>query len=146
MIAQGPADRVRLVDVRDAALSVDEALAAVRDPDCGGLVTFVGVVRDHDHGHAVEGLDYSAHPLAAERLREVALRVAAAHEGVRLAAVHRVGDLVVGDLAVVCAAAAPHRGEAFAACHELIDTLKREVPIWKHQTFADGATEWVGIA
>lgn len=139
-------ERVRLVDVRDHALSVDEVLEAVRDAACGGIVTFVGVVRDHDNGHVVERLDYSAHPTARERLLAVATGVAQAHEGVRVATVHRSGSLVVGDLAVVCAVSAPHRDAAFAACRDLIDTLKREVPIWKHQTFTDGASEWVGIA
>ncbi len=141
-----PHPRVLVADVRDAPLSVDEVLDAVRDSTCGGLVTFVGAVRDHDHGQSVEGLAYSAHPLATEHLAAVCAGVANAHSTVRVGAVHRTGDLVVGDLAVVVAVAAPHRGEAFAACRELIDTLKREVPIWKHQVFADGADEWVGIA
>jgi molybdopterin synthase catalytic subunit len=138
--------RVLLADVRDAVLSVDEVVHAVRAPSSGGLVAFLGIVRDHDHGHDVAGLDYSAHPLAAERLHEVCEAVATAHPQTRLAAVHRVGELVVGDLAVVVAVSAPHRGEAFQACRELIDTLKREVPIWKHQNFSDGGEEWVGIA
>jgi molybdopterin synthase catalytic subunit len=141
-----PHTRVLVAEVRDATLSVDEVVEAVRAPTCGGLVTFIGMVRDHDHGKAVDGLGYSAHPLAAEQLAAVCTRVANAHSTARLGAVHRVGQLAVGDLAVVVAVAAPHRGEAFAACRELIDTLKHEVPIWKHQLFADGEDEWVGIA
>lgn len=135
---------IALLDVRDAPLSVDEVLAAVRHPAAGGLVVFVGVVRDEDDGREVRGLGYTAHPMAVQRLREVAERVATAHPTARLSAVHRVGDLAVGDLAVVVAAACAHRGEAFAAARRLIDDLKEEVPIWKHQLFADGGEEWVG--
>ncbi|MEO7070067.1 MAG: molybdenum cofactor biosynthesis protein MoaE [Nostocoides sp.] len=146
MSSPAASTRVLIADVRDATLSLDEVIDAVRTPSSGGLVAFIGLVRDHDHGHDVVGLDYSAHPLATERLRSVCEAVAAAHPETRLAAVHRVGDLVVGDLAVVVAASAPHRSEAFEAARELIDTLKREVPIWKHQNFVGGGEEWVGIA
>lgn len=138
--------RVLIADVRDATLSVDEVIDAVRTAHSGGLVAFLGIVRDHDHGQDVVSLDYTAHPMAVERLRGVCDAVAAAHPDTRLATVHRVGTLVVGDLAVVVAASAPHRGQAFDACRELIDTLKREVPIWKHQNFVGGGEEWVGIA
>src|ERR687890_752138 len=136
-------DRLRLVDVRDVPLSVDEVLAAVDDPGSGGTCVFVGTVRDVDHERAVKALAYSAHPSAVQRLREVMAEVAARHPVRALAAVHRVGDLAVGDLAVVAAASAPHRGEAFEACRDLIDTLKQTVPIWKHQEFGDGTEEWV---
>lgn len=135
---------VRLVALRDAPLSVDEVHAAVAHPGAGGVVLFVGAVREEDGGRSVRGLGYTAHPSAERELRAVAERVAAAHPGCLLAAVHRVGELAVGDLAVVVAAAAPHRGEAFAAARRLIDDLKAGVPIWKHQRFADGTAEWVG--
>lgn len=134
-----------LSEVREEALSVDEVLAAVRHPECGGIALFVGVVRDHDHGEQVGALDYSAHPSALATLRQVCEQVGARHSVVRIAAVHRTGHLEVGDLAVVAAVAAPHRGEAFTACRDLIDTLKSTVPIWKHQQFADGSDEWVGL-
>ena len=135
-----------LCEVREDALSVDEVLASVRHPECGGIVLFVGVVRDHDHGGQVEALDYSAHPSAADTLRRVCEEVWARHgAALRLAAVHRTGHLEVGDTAVVVAVAAPHRGEAFDACRDLIDSLKSSVPIWKHQRFADGSDEWVGL-
>lgn len=134
-----------LSEVREEALSVDEVLAAVRHPECGGIALFVGVVRDHDHGEQVDALDYSAHPSALATLRQVCEQVGARHSVVRIAAVHRTGHLEVGDLAVVAAVAAPHRGEAFTACRDLIDTLKSTVPIWKHQQFADGSDEWVGL-
>jgi len=136
---------IRLLDVRDTPLSVDEVFAAVRDPAAGGVALFVGVVRSEDGGRAVTDLGYSAHPNAIEELRAVAEQVAAEHRVTAIAAVHRVGDLAVGDLAVVVAAACPHRGEAFVACRALIDELKARVPIWKHQTFVGGEQEWVGL-
>ncbi|MGQ0625145.1 MAG: molybdenum cofactor biosynthesis protein MoaE [Sporichthyaceae bacterium] len=137
-------DVIRLVEIRDVPLDPAEILALVDDPAAGGATLFVGTVRDHDGGRGVTALQYSAHPGAVARMREVAEKVAADHDVRRLAAVHRVGDLAIGDLAVVVAVSCGHRGEAFVACRDLIDTLKAEVPIWKHQLFADGTTEWVG--
>jgi molybdopterin synthase catalytic subunit len=134
-----------LCEVREDALSVDEVLASVRHPECGGIALFIGVVRDHDLGEQVDALDYSAHPTAADTLRRVCEEVLARHGALRLAAVHRTGHLEIGDTAVVVAVAAPHRGEAFDACRDLIDSLKSTVPIWKHQRFADGSDEWVGL-
>lgn len=134
---------IRLAELRDEPLSVDEVHAAVCDPGAGGIAIFAGTVRDHDDDRDVVRLSYSAHPAAAAELRRVAEKVAADF-GVRaVAAVHRVGDLDVGDLAVVVAAACAHRAEAFDACRALIDQVKRSVPIWKNQWFADGTTEWV---
>ena len=135
---------VRLVDLRETPLDVAEVVAALDDGASGGLTLFVGRVRDHDGGKGVDGLDYSAHPTAADKLREVCERVAAEHDVQAVAAVHRVGTLAIGDLAVVVATTAAHRGEAFTASRALIDTLKAEVPIWKHQRFSDGSDEWVG--
>ncbi|WP_193607401.1 molybdenum cofactor biosynthesis protein MoaE [Nocardioides lijunqiniae] len=135
---------VRLVDLRDTPLSVEEVTGVLDDPTDGGVTVFIGRVRDHDGGKGVSGLDYSAHPTALERLREVCDLVAARHEVHGIAAVHRVGHLDIGDVAVVVAAAAAHRGQAFDASRDLIDTLKDEVPIWKHQVFGDGTEEWVG--
>ena len=137
---------VRLLDVRDTPLSVDEVFAAVQHPGAGGVALFVGTVREQDGGRAVSDLGYSAHPSALDELRAVVEQVVAAHPVLAAAAVHRVGDLAVGDLAVVVGVACPHRGEAFTACRELIDELKSRVPIWKHQTFVDGEQEWVGLA
>ncbi|MEO7422618.1 MAG: molybdenum cofactor biosynthesis protein MoaE [Ornithinibacter sp.] len=138
-------DPVALADLRDQPLSVDEVLAAVRHPTCGGIALFVGVVRDHDKGQDVSALDYSAHPSAVEVLRRTCATVAQRTEAVRVAAVHRTGALSVGDLAVVVAASAPHRSQAIDACRDLIDTLKSTTPIWKHQHFDDGSAEWVGL-
>jgi molybdopterin synthase catalytic subunit len=137
-------DVIRLAEIRETPLSVDEVFAAVGDPTAGGTALFVGAVRDHDHGNSVTSLEYSAHPSAVDELRRVAEKVVADFPVRALAAVHRVGPLQIGDLAVVVAVSCPHRGEAFEACRRLIDTLKHEVPIWKHQHFADGTSEWVG--
>ncbi|MGB7819217.1 MAG: molybdenum cofactor biosynthesis protein MoaE [Ornithinibacter sp.] len=138
-------DAVALADLRAEPLSVDEVLHSVIHPTCGGVALFVGVVRDHDHGHDVSALDYSAHPTAVEVLRETCAAVAARSAAVRVAAVHRTGALAVGDLAVVVAVSAHHRGQAIDACRDLIDSLKSSTPIWKHQHFDDGSTEWVGL-
>ncbi len=137
-------DPIRLLAIRDTPLSVDEVFAAVGDSSAGGTALFVGTVRDHDGGADVARLGYSSHPTAEAELRRVAEKVAADFPVRAMAAVHRVGDLEVGDLAVVVAVSCPHRGEAFTACRRLIDDLKAEVPLWKHQTFQDGAEEWVG--
>lgn len=137
-------DVIRLAELRDTALSVDEVLAVVADSGAGGTALFVGTVRDEDHQRAVARLSYSAHPTAVEVLRTVLEKVAAEFPVRAIAAVHRVGDLEIGDLAVVVAAACPHRAEAFAACRRLIDDLKAQVPIWKYQLFTDGDDEWVG--
>ncbi|WP_285696278.1 molybdenum cofactor biosynthesis protein MoaE [Actinomadura sp. NBRC 104412] len=135
---------IKLVGVRDTPLSVDEVFAAVGDPGAGGIALFAGTVRDHDHARSVSALSYSAHPTVERELRAVMEKVAADFPVKALAAVHRVGDLEIGDIAVVVAASCPHRAEAFAACRRLIDDLKAQVPIWKHQRFADGGDEWVG--
>lgn len=137
-------DPIRLLAVRDTPLSLDEVFTAVGDDAAGGTALFVGTVRNHDGGTDVAKLGYSAHPTVEAEMRRVADRVVAEYPVRALAAVHRVGDLVVGDLAVVVAVACPHRSEAFEACRKLIDDLKHEVPIWKHQTFTDGTDEWVG--
>ncbi|MEU6134034.1 molybdenum cofactor biosynthesis protein MoaE [Nocardioides sp. NPDC047086] len=135
---------VKLLDIRETPLDVTEVLDALDDDASGGVTLFVGRVRDHDGGKGVTGLDYQAHPSALDRLAEVAEKVAADHGVAGVAAVHRTGHLDIGDIAVIVATASGHRGEAFAASRDLIDTLKAEVPIWKHQVFTDGTDEWVG--
>jgi len=135
---------IRLIAIRESELSVDEVRAAVGDPAAGGIALFAGAVRDSDHDRGVTGLSYTAHPSAEAELRRVAGEIAEKFGVVAVAAVHRVGDLGLGDLAVVVAVSCPHRAEAFDACRALIDELKASVPIWKHQRFTDGTTEWVG--
>lgn len=139
--------QIRLIAIRDTELSVDEVRAAVADPTAGGLVLFAGAVRDNDSDRGVSGLSYSSHPSAEAELRRVAEDIVAKyHDVIGLAAVHRTGDLAIGDLAVVVGVSCGHRAEAFSACHALIDELKAEVPIWKHQRFTDGSDEWVASA
>ena len=126
-------------------LDVAEHAELVGSAVAGAVVTFAGVVRDHDHGRGVLELEYSGHPSAARVLAEVAASVAAdAPDGVRALAVsHRVGLLAIGDVALACAVAAEHRAEAFAVCAQLVDEVKRVLPVWKRQVFTDGTVEWV---
>ncbi|MEU1601371.1 molybdenum cofactor biosynthesis protein MoaE [Streptomyces sp. NPDC005708] len=136
--------RIQLLELRDTPLSLDEVYAAVGDPTAGGIALFVGTVRDHDGGKSVASLEYSAHPTAERDLHRLAERVIAGFPVRALAAVHRTGHLAIGDIAVIAAISCPHRTEAFEACRRLVDDLKHEVPIWKHQIFSDGSDEWVG--
>ena len=135
---------VRLVDLRETPRDVAEVVDVLGDDESGGLTLFVGRVRNHDHGLDVDGLEYSAHPTALDTLRRVCTEVAERFDVQGVVAVHRVGRLAIGDIAVIVATTAAHRGEAFDASRALIDTLKDQVPIWKHQQFADGTEEWVG--
>jgi molybdopterin synthase catalytic subunit len=139
--------QIRLIAIRDTALSVDEVRNAIADPAAGGEVLFIGTVRDNDADKGVTALSYSAHPRAEAELRKVTeSMVAKFPDVIGVAAVHRIGDLAVGDLAVVVGVSCAHRAEAFHACHALIDELKATVPIWKHQRFTDGTDQWVGSA
>ncbi len=136
----------------DAPISVDQAIAAVESDTSGAVVSFSGVVRNHDGGKAVLRLSYTAHPSAEQVLAEVVAGLLRDHAGeqdaaaapVRIWAAHRVGPLEIGDPALVCAVAAAHRGQAFMLCSELVDRIKEQVPIWKEQFFTDGTVEWVG--
>jgi molybdopterin synthase catalytic subunit len=116
----------------------------VGSDESGALVTFRGIIRNHDHGSAVSSLEYSAHPEAERFLRDACAAIAA-ETGLRVAAAHRVGALGIGDVALVATVAAAHRGEAYAASERLVDLIKQTVPIWKRQHLANGATEWVGL-
>jgi len=138
---------VRRAAVGPKPLDVAEHAALVDDPAAGAVVTFAGVVRDHDGGRPVRGLEYSAHPTAGAVVARVAAEVAARSPGVRALAVsHRTGALSVGEVALACAVAADHRTAAFGTCAELVDEIKRQLPVWKHQRFADGTDEWVNSA
>lgn len=132
------------VDVREEALSLDEAMTHVTHPGAGGIATFLGVVRDTSDGRAVTTLDYSAYvSMAKKEMERIADGIEREIEGVRVCAIHRIGTLLVGDAAIVCVASAPHRGEAFRACRALIDRIKERVPIWKREHGPDGSA-WVG--
>ena len=127
------------------ALSLDRCLAAVSGPGMGGVVTFTGMVRLHSRGVTIDHLEYEAYPpMALREMTRLCDEIEAELPGTRLAVEHRVGRLAIGDLAVVIAAAAPHRAEAFTACRAMIDRLKDRVPIWKKEVGDDGA-EWVGL-
>ncbi len=130
--------------VLETPLSVADATAAVSGPHVGGVDLFLGAVRDHNDGRAVTRLEYHAYVSMAEKqMRRIAEEIELEIPGVKLAALHRIGSLAVGDLAVVCAAGAVHRGEAFQACRALIDRIKHRVPIWKREHGPDGPY-WVG--
>lgn len=136
---------VALCGIRSDPMDLAEVAAAVGHQRAGGVVTFTGVVRDHDRGRRVTRLAYTAHPNAPGLLARVAADVAADDGVIAVAVLHRVGTLEIGEEAVVMAVSAAHRGEAFRACARLIDELKARVPIWKEQGFADGTREWVGL-
>lgn len=133
--------------VTEAVLSMAEHESLVAEVAAGAVVSFAGVVRDHDGGKGVTALDYSAHPTAAALVAEVAADVATRVFGVRALAVsHRVGPLAIGDVALACAVSADHRAAAFEVCALLVDEVKARIPVWKRQLFADGTEEWVGSA
>ena len=131
--------------VTDAVLDRATIEAYVTTAADGAVVTFEGVIRDHDHGSGVSALDYEAHPDAESFLRSACEEIAAS-SGLRVAAAHRIGHLVVGDIALIASVASPHRADAFAACAHLVDLIKERTPIWKRQHLDDGASEWVGLA
>ena len=138
--------KIRQVGISESPLDVAQALHLVSGPDIGGIALFVGTVRNRDHDADVLSLDYTQHPSATDVLRACAGQTADQHDVLAIAVQHRVGHLEVGDIAVVVAIGAVHRGEALAGCAHLINTLKAEVPIWKEQHFTSGDSEWVGLA
>ena len=147
-------------------ISVDQAIAAVESDTAGAVVSFSGVVRNHDGGKPVRRLSYSAHPTAHQVMADVVAQLVAEQaaggetggagagtggetgsgtaQPVRIWVAHRIGMLEIGDPALVCAVSAAHRGQAFDVCSELVDRIKAQVPIWKEQFFTDGTVEWVG--
>ena len=127
-------------------ISVSELVAAVRSNTAGAIVTFSGDVRDNDHGRDVASLEYEAHPTAQNLLEKVASEIADRHEVLSVAVAHRHGPIPIGESALVAAVAAKHRKAAFDACADLVDEVKAQIPIWKHQVFADGTDEWVNCA
>lgn len=135
----------RHVQLLASPLSLDRCIAAVGGPGMGGVATFTGMVRLHSHGATIDHLEYEAYgTMAVREMTRLCDEIEAEIAGTRLAVEHRVGRLEVGDVAVVIAAAAPHRAEAFTACRAMIDRLKQRVPIWKKEVGDDGA-EWVGL-
>src|SRR5699024_2454063 len=139
-----PSQRVRRAALSEQPMTVIDMAEAVTDPRCGAVVTFDGVVRDHDDGRGVERLEYAAHPTAAAAITAVAHEIAGRYPDVLVAVAHRHGPLEIGDSALVCAVAAPHRTPASVACADLVDALTQQGPIRKHQIFQGGESEWVG--
>ncbi|SDH00336.1 molybdopterin synthase catalytic subunit [Lentzea fradiae] len=130
--------------VTEEPLSVEEHAALVASDRAGAVVTFAGVVRDHDGGRDVVELEYHSHPSASDVVESVVAGLADRYPGVHgIAVSHRVGPLKIGDVALACAVAAEHRGEAFALCSDLVDEVKARLPVWKRQVFGDGRDEWV---
>ena len=128
------------------AIDAEELRALVGDPAAGASVVFTGDVRDNDHGRTVIALTYEAHPSAQEALERVALEVVETHEVIAVALAHRHGPIPIGQSALVAAASARHRQQAFDACVALVELTKARIPIWKHQRFDDGTEEWVNCA
>lgn len=137
---------VRLAWVGPEAINVEEMRLVVADPAAGASVVFTGDVRDNDHGRHVVSLTYEAHPRAQEVLVEVAREVSDDFDVIAVAVAHRHGQIPIGESALVAAASARHRQEAFDACVALVEKVKQRIPIWKHQRFADGTEEWVNCA
>ncbi len=138
--------RVALTQVTADPLDLSSHIVAVDDPAAGATVSFVGVVRDHDGGRSVSDLEYHEHPTAAVLVTEVATEIAGRDGVIAVAVSHRIGMLTVGDIALAAAVSAAHRREAFDACSDLVDEVKRRLPVWKRQVFSDGSDEWVGSA
>ena len=130
-----PMARVVRAEVTEAPVSVTELADAVQDAAAGAVVTFEGVVRNHDAERAVTGIGYSCHPTAGQVVKQIALGV-----------VHRVGDLAVGEVALAVAVSSDHRAEAFAVCSQIVEEVKERLPVWKRQTFTDGSSQWSNIA
>lgn len=144
-------DNAHVTEIRRVAVSADRIDAAalerlVEDPRAGAVVTFSGNVRDHDHGRSVRSLYYEGHPSAQQVLEQVAAGIAADFGLIALAIEHRIGDINIGEAALVVCAAAAHREQAFAACAAAVDRTKDLLPVWKHQVFDDGTDEWVNFA
>lgn len=132
--------------IERAPLSVDVAIASVQHAGAGGIALFLGVVRDHAEQGAVSRLDYEAHSsLALREMERILTELTQQYPGTRVSVRHRIGSLAIGDLAVVVAASAPHRAEAFAVCRAAIDRIKETVPIWKKEWAPDGSALWVNL-
>lgn len=133
-----------LAKISDQPLDPAMVDTAVWSAEHGAVVVFSGIVRNHDGGQSVSALEYQAHPDAEKFLQRCCSEVAA-ESGLPVAAIHRVGDLTIGDVALVAAVASAHRADAFTVCATLVERIKAEVPIWKRQHFAAGTSEWVGL-
>jgi molybdopterin synthase catalytic subunit len=134
---------VVLATVTTEPIDAETHAEAVADPGAGAVVTFVGAVRDHDGGKAVTGIEYVGHPTAQRILEAAVADVVDRSDAEAVAVSHRLGELAIGDAALVVAVAGVHRAEAFATASALVDEVKARLPVWKRQVFADGTDEWV---
>ena len=141
-----PMARVVRAEVTEAPVSVTELADAVQDAAAGAVVTFEGVVRNHDAERAVTGIGYSCHPTAGQIVEQIAGDIAERGRVRALGVVHRVGDLAVGEAALAVAVSSDHRAEAFATCSQIVEEVKKRLPVWKRQTFTDGTSQWSNLA
>jgi molybdopterin synthase catalytic subunit len=137
---------VHLATVTDQPLDAEKIKSLVADHTTGAVVVFSGDVRNHDHGREVISLTYESHPSAADVMESVVRTLADQLDITHIAAAHRVGEIPIGESALVVAVGSSHRGDAFGACREIVDQIKLQLPVWKHQRFADGTEEWVNCA
>ena len=132
--------------VTDAPVHIQELSKLVGNPHCGAVVTFCGDVRDHDGGKEVASLLYEIHPSAPEQIKLITQSVIGRFEIEKVAVAHRYGDIAIGETAFAVAVSAAHRQAAFDACSAIVNAVKDQLPIWKHQKFTDGTDEWVNCA
>jgi molybdopterin synthase catalytic subunit len=132
--------------ITDSPISAKDIGQAMKNVAAGATVFFSGDVRDNDGDREVKSLTYEIHPSAPQVIEELARKVAAKHDILAMAVAHRYGEIAIGESAFVAVVTAKHRAPAFAACQEIVDVVKEELPIWKHQVFADGTSEWVNSA
>ena len=137
---------VHLAAVTDQPLDAEKIKSLVADHTTGAVVVFSGDVRNHDHGREVISLTYESHPSAADVMESVVRTLADQLDITHIAAAHRVGEILIGESTLVVAVGSSHRGDAFGACREIVDQIKLQLPVWKHQHFADGTEEWVNCA
>lgn len=132
--------------ITNSPVTIAEIAARVADNTAGAIAVFDGRVRDHDHGRVVTSLEYSAHPSAERIVQQVAEAIREKYGLCGVAIAHRVGHLNIGETALAAAASSPHREAAFAALAELVDEIKKQVPVWKKQYYSDGTYEWSNCA
>jgi molybdopterin synthase catalytic subunit len=138
--------QIMRADVTTAVINVFELANLIRDESCGAIVTFSGEVRNHDCGKEVVSLTYEIHPSAPEKLTEITQSVAEKFQVQKVAIAHRYGEIPIGQTAFAVVVSAHHRESAFEACSALVNEVKEQLPIWKHQVFKDGSDEWVNTA
>lgn len=141
-----PMKSLVLAELSENVLEPTFFMKIVADTRAGAIVTFSGDVRNHDNGKSVTSLEYEAHPDAKKIMETVTNAVVQKHDVIKVAVGHRYGPIAMGESAFVVAVSAAHRKEAFEACQEIVDEVKANLPVWKHQVFADGSDEWVNFA